>query len=49
MASIFVTHGGGPYPILKKDDHKLMFEQLSQLQQIYPNPKAIIVFSAHWE
>ena len=25
MASVFVTHGGGPYPLLQKDAHKLMF------------------------
>ena len=49
MASIFVTHGGGPYPLLKKDEHKVMFEQFASVQKRFPNPKAILIFSAHWE
>jgi len=49
MASVFVTHGGGPYPILQKAAHKLMFDSLNSIQKRFPNPKGIIVFSAHWE
>jgi aromatic ring-opening dioxygenase catalytic subunit (LigB family) len=47
--SIYLTHGGGPYPILEKNLHQGMYQHLSALGKKYPNPKAIIVFSAHWE
>ena len=49
MASVFVTHGGGPMPLIYKEEHALFYQQLQQIQQQYPHPKAIILFSAHWE
>ena len=49
MASIFVTHGGGPYPLLQKAAHKVMFDQFAQIQKRFPSPKGILIFSAHWE
>lgn len=49
MASVFMFHGGGPIPLLKPNQHKLMYKQLEYLRKTYPNPKAIIIFSAHWE
>lgn len=49
MASVFLTHGGGPYPLLQKEDHKVMHEQLKSISDRFPNPKGIIIFSAHWE
>jgi 4,5-DOPA dioxygenase extradiol len=48
MASVYVTHGGGPYPLLEKELHKTMFEQFESIQKRFPSPKGIIVFSAHW-
>jgi hypothetical protein len=27
MASVFVNHGGGPYPLLAKEEYKAMYEQ----------------------
>ena len=49
MASVFVTHGGGPYPLIQKEVHKLMVTQFEQIQKRFPSPKGILVFSAHWE
>ena len=48
-AAIFVTHGGGPMPIIYKQDHSEMYRQFQEIKKRYPNPKAIIIFSAHWE
>lgn len=49
MGSVYVTHGGGPMPIIYKDDHLQMYEQFDEIRIRYPKPKAIIIFSAHWE
>lgn len=49
MASVFVTHGGGPMPLIHKEEHALMYKQFQDIEKRYPNPKAIILFSAHWE
>lgn len=49
MASIFLFHGGGPFPLIQKEHHQPMFQQFREIHDRYPNPKAIIIFSAHWE
>jgi 4,5-DOPA dioxygenase extradiol len=49
MPAVFVNHGGGPYPILDAKDHHQMHHNLQQINKLYPNPKAIVVVSAHWE
>jgi aromatic ring-opening dioxygenase catalytic subunit (LigB family) len=49
MASVFVTHGGGPMPLIYKEEHQIMYQQFKEISSRYPNPKAIIIFSAHWE
>lgn len=49
MASIFLAHGGGPYPLLQKEQHQGMFSQFEQIQKRFPKPKGILIFSAHWE
>lgn len=49
IPSIFIAHGGGPLPILEKEKHIEMYKQFDEIKRRYPNPKAIIVFSAHWE
>jgi aromatic ring-opening dioxygenase catalytic subunit (LigB family) len=47
--SAFITHGAGPYPILAKNQHMEMYTKLEEISKQFPNPKAIILFSAHWE
>lgn len=48
VGSIFVTHGGGPMPIIYKQEHAEMYKQFEEIRKRYPKPKAIIIFSAHW-
>jgi aromatic ring-opening dioxygenase catalytic subunit (LigB family) len=49
MASVFITHGGGPMPLIYKEEHALLYQQFQGIQQQFPQPKAILLFSAHWE
>jgi 4,5-DOPA dioxygenase extradiol len=49
MASVFITHGGGPMPLIYKEEHALLYKQFQEIEQQYPQPKAILLFSAHWE
>ncbi len=46
---IFISHGGGPLPLLKGTDHEEMLSCLKQIKEYLIRPKAIIVISAHWE
>ncbi|MCW9029532.1 MAG: dioxygenase [Kangiella sp.] len=45
----FLSHGGGPLPLLGDAAHQQMVESLQSLAKELPKPEAIIVFSAHWE
>lgn len=45
----FISHGGGPLPLLGDSAHQEMVHALQSLAQELPQPEAIIVFSAHWE
>lgn len=47
--TIFISHGGGPLPVLGDPDHTEMVSALKQLAKELPRPKAILVISAHWE
>ena len=49
MASVFITHGGGPMPLIYKEDHVILYKQFQDIQTQFPRPKAILLFSAHWE
>ena len=49
MASVFMTHGGGPMPLIYKEDHAVLYKQFQDIQTQFPKPKAILLFSAHWE
>jgi aromatic ring-opening dioxygenase catalytic subunit (LigB family) len=49
MASVFITHGGGPMPLIYKEEHALLYKQFQDIQAQFPQPKAILLFSAHWE
>jgi aromatic ring-opening dioxygenase catalytic subunit (LigB family) len=46
---IYISHGGGPLPILGDSSHKKMVEFLNNLSHSLKKPDVIIVISAHWE
>lgn len=46
---IYLSHGGGPMPILNDPGHRVMIEFMKNLSSRINRPKAIIVVSAHWE
>jgi len=46
---IFISHGGGPMPLLGDPGHQEMVDRLNELSTVLPKPSAILVVSAHWE
>lgn len=46
---LFLSHGGGPLPLLGDEGHKDMVTYLQEIAAKIKNPSAIIVVSAHWE
>lgn len=46
---IFISHGGGPMPLLGDPGHQEMVDQLTELAGKLAKPSAILVISAHWE
>lgn len=46
---VYLSHGGGPLPLLGDISHLKMIEFMKQLSYKIKRPEAIIVFSAHWE
>lgn len=36
-------------PLTGPNEHKDMYQHLKSVRETYPNPKAIIIISAHWE
>ena len=51
MPSLFVAHGGGPFPVLGDPGHAGLTSALKRLPKELniEKPKAILVVSAHWE
>ncbi len=47
--TVFISHGGGPLPVLGDPGHAEMISTLKKLAEELPRPKAILVISAHWE
>jgi len=47
--ALFVSHGGGPLPLLGDDAHSEMVSCLKKIAEESSRPSAIIVVSAHWE
>jgi aromatic ring-opening dioxygenase catalytic subunit (LigB family) len=45
----YLSHGGGPLPILGDASHKAMVDFMLQLPSQLRKPDAILVISAHWE
>jgi 4,5-DOPA dioxygenase extradiol len=48
-SSIFISHGGGPLPLLGDPYHVEMVTHLEAIAARIDKPSAIIVVSAHWE
>lgn len=46
---LFVSHGGGPLPLLGDPGHKDMVDCLQDIATRLRKPSAILVISAHWE
>lgn len=46
---MFVSHGGGPLPLLGDPAHGALNDSLRELAGSIPRPSAIVVISAHWE
>ena len=46
---IFLSHGGGPLPLLGDPAHQSMLTVINELAATLAKPKAIVVISAHWE
>ena len=47
--ALFVSHGGGPMPLLGDPGHKAMVACLNSIASSIPAPDALVVVSAHWE
>jgi len=48
-SAVFISHGGGPLPLLGDEAHEEMVENLKSIAALLTKPSAIIVISAHWE
>jgi len=46
---LYISHGGGPLPLLGDIAHEQLVENLRHLATIVPRPAAIVVISAHRE
>lgn len=46
---IFLSHGGGPMPLLEDASHEKMVSFFKKLSKGLGRPEAIVVISAHWE
>lgn len=45
----YVTHGGGPLPLLGDPGQRELVASLRELSGAVPRPQAILLISAHWE
>jgi len=46
---LYISHGGGPLPILGDSGHVKMVEFMKYLPKLLKKPEVIVVVSAHWE
>ena len=46
---MFISHGGGPMPLLEDKNHTQMIDTLKRMKNKIAKPSAILVISAHWE
>lgn len=47
--ALFISHGGGPLPLLGDASHREMISCLTGIAAAIPKPAAIVTVSAHWE
>lgn len=47
--AIYLSHGGGPLPLLEDEGHIEMVDRLTDIASMMAKPSAILVISAHWE
>lgn len=47
--ALFISHGGGPMPLLGDPGHRDMVDRLTELAATLRKPSAILLISAHWE
>jgi 4,5-DOPA dioxygenase extradiol len=47
--ALFLSHGGGPMPLLGDSGHREMVAILERIAAKLPKPDALVVVSAHWE
>jgi 4,5-DOPA dioxygenase extradiol len=46
---LFLSHGGGPMPLLGDVSHQQLIEFAQKITTTFAKPAAILVISAHWE
>ncbi|MFN3987345.1 MAG: DODA-type extradiol aromatic ring-opening family dioxygenase [Rhodocyclaceae bacterium] len=46
---LYISHGGGPLPLLGDPGHQALVECLQHLSTTLRKPSAILLISAHWE
>jgi 4,5-DOPA dioxygenase extradiol len=46
---LFLSHGGGPMPLLGDVSHQKLIQFTQEITQTFSKPSAILVISAHWE
>jgi 4,5-DOPA dioxygenase extradiol len=46
---IFISHGGGPWPLINDPRHTNLIEFLKEIPAKLISPSAILVISGHWE
>jgi len=49
MTALYLTHGGGPLPLLGDAAHQELITFLQTIPDQIEKPKSILVISAHWE
>lgn len=47
--ALYLSHGGGPLPLLGDESHREMVSCLQEIAETIARPSAILVVSAHWE
>ncbi|WP_137167210.1 DODA-type extradiol aromatic ring-opening family dioxygenase [Salinimonas lutimaris] len=48
-STIYLSHGGGPLPLLEDKRHTALVQQLKQIAKQSRKPDVIVLVSAHWE
>ena len=49
MPNIYISHGGGPLPLLGDSNHAGLVDFLQNVTNRFDRPKSIVIISAHWE